>query len=141
MLTWLEGTALATTVRESLMLTAVLSAVHALGVTLVGGGAVLMGLRVTGGAFADRPPADVLRPAGWAVLLGVSICLATGVALVSPRAAAAVDNGFFQLKMLMLAGAAISQLAVARGAWQAGWPASILWLGVLLAGSAFILLE
>jgi len=148
-LAWVEATGIASSVRDSLGLTASLSAVHLLGVTLVGGGALVAGLRYGGLIFADQAVAAVARPAGRAILLGLAISVLTGVLLVSPRASASAANGFFQLKMLCLLGAAACDVFVRRRGYavpgrfatSAGLFRSLLYGAVLAAGCAFILLE
>ena len=148
-LAWVEATGIAGSVRDSLGLTASLSAVHLIGVTLVGGGALVAGLRYGGLIFADQAVAAVARPAGRAILLGLAISVLTGVLLVSPRASASAANGFFQLKMLCLLGAAACDVFVRRRGYavpgrlatSAGLIRSVLYGAVLAAGCAFILLE
>jgi hypothetical protein len=150
-LTWLERSGLAAAVQGSLMLTASLSAIHLLGVTLVGGGALVSGLRSAGLLFADRPLVEIVRPAGRAMLLGLAINLATGLLLVGPRASAAAANVFFQFKMGFLAAAVMCQAllyvrvrAAPMGAGATrvvGVIGAALCFGVIVAGSAYILLE
>ncbi len=148
-LAWVEATGIASAVRDSLVLTASLSAIHLVGVTLVGGGALVAGLRYGGLIFADQAVAAVARPAGRAILLGLTISVVTGVLLVSPRASASAANRFFQLKMLCLLGAAACDVLVRRRGYaapgrlatSAGLMRSVLYGAVLAAGCAFILLE
>ena len=134
-------------VRDSLWLTASLSAIHLLGVTLVGGGALVAGLRFGGLIFSDQALRAVARPAGRAILLGLVISVVTGALLVSPRAAESAANRFFQAKMLLLLAAAACDVVVRRlgygerAAASAGLLRSLLYGAVLLAGCAFILLE
>lgn len=148
-LAWVEATGVASAVRDSLWLTASLSAVHLLGVTLVGGGALIAGLRYSGLVFGDQAVAAVARPAGRAMLIGLGITVLTGALLVSPRASASAANGFFQVKMLCLLGAAACDVFVRRRGYavpgplatSAGLVRSVLYGAVLFAGCAFILLE
>jgi hypothetical protein len=51
---WLDGTRVATTVRDTLLLNAGLSAVHLLGFTLVTGGALVANLNLLGVLFRRR---------------------------------------------------------------------------------------
>jgi Family of unknown function (DUF6644) len=146
---WLETTRLALSICDILWLTAMLSAVHLLGVTMVGGGALLSGLRLGGVIFQDLDVAAVVRPAIRWILSGMTIAAATGALLFAPRASAAVGNVFFQCKMAFLAVAAILQLIVDRrlaggdgfSVRTSGILGSVACFGVILAGSAFILLE
>jgi hypothetical protein len=149
---WLEGTGLATTVRESLMLTGALSAVHLIGFTLVTGGALVANLNLLGVLFRERPVVEVTRPATRGILVGVAISAATGLLLFGPRATVASVNGIFQTKMALLAAAIVFHLTVhqrvarneavtsaARSSTAA--VGLVLWVGLALAGCAFILLE
>ena len=146
---WVEGSGVAIAIRESLLLTAALSAFHLIGATLVGGGALLGGLRIGGVLFPDQAMADVVRPAGRAILLGLSISIVTGALLFSPRASMAVANGFFQLKMGLLVAAAACHAILHSRRWHSedqasvflGLARSMLYIAVILAGSAYILLE
>ena len=146
---WVQGSGLANTIRESLPLTASLSAIHLLGVTLVGGGALVSGLRFGGVLFADQSIGEVIRPAGRAIWLGLAISTVTGLLLFSPRASMAAKNGFFQLKMGLLVAAATWHAVLAlRGSAANGRAhgfvgafGSALFGAVILAGCAYILLE
>lgn len=149
---WLQATAVAATVRDSLLLTGALSAVHLLGFTLVTGGAFVSNLRFLGVLLHDRPVLDVARPAGRGIALGLAISIATGLLLFAPRATDASINRIFQIKMLFLASATAFHFTVhraasrrpsaSRGALRAvGATGFLLWAGVALAGCAYILLE
>lgn len=149
---WLESTRVAVTVRDSLMLTGALSSVHLLGFTLTTGGALVANLNLLGVLLRNRPPIVVSRPATRGILAGLTISLLTGVLLFAPRATTASENGFFQLKMALLLAASAFHLAVhqrvvrrdATGVALRRLTAGIgllLWIGLALAGCAFILLE
>lgn len=148
---WLEGTAIATTVRDSLMLTAALSAVHVVGFTLVTGGALVANLNLLGLLFRERPALEVTRPVTRGIAVGLAISVATGVLLFGPRATAASANSIFQTKMALLAAAVLFHLTVHQrvarsevtGAARRATAAAglLLWTGLALAGCAFILLE
>jgi hypothetical protein len=150
-LSWLESTPLAHAVGESLMLTASLSAIHMLGFTLIMGGALLADLRLLGVVLHGRPPIEVAVPAGRAIGIGLILSLVTGLLLFSPKGAAVVENGFFQLKMLLLVAAGLFHYVALRGAVRRGagtvWLRAVgasglsLWLGLAVAACAFILLE
>lgn len=134
------------------MLTASLSAVHMLGFTLVMGGALLANLRLLGVALRRVPPVEVAVPAGRVIAAGLTVSVVTGFLLFSPKATSAAENVFFQLKMLLLVGAALFHLivlrhAVRREAIGTAWLRGIggvglvLWVGLAGAACAFILLE
>lgn len=148
--TWLEGTHVAVTVRDTLLLNAGLSAVHLIGFTLVTGGALVANLNLLGVLLPGRPPTEVTRPASRGIALGLAISVLTGVFLFAPRATVAGMNWIFQLKITLLVSAALFHLFVHRRvASSASRPAQraaglvglLLFTGVALAGCAFILLE
>jgi hypothetical protein len=148
---WLEGTRMAITVRDSLILTGALSAVHLVGFTLTTGGALVANLNLLGVLFPDRPAIEITRPASRGIALGLTISALTGVLLFAPRATVASVNGIFQTKMLLLtaavlfhalvhqrvAGSSVS-VSARRGTGAVGL---LLWTGLALAGCAYILLE
>jgi len=102
--------------------------------------------------LTERPVAEVARPAIRAMSVGITLSLVTGFLLLTPRVAGAIENEFFILKMALLGGAAVMQAVTQRAVsrpnlsgrrWQP-WAAGVslmLWLGVVLAGCAFILIE
>ena len=152
MLDWIETSRLASTIGQSLLLTGLLSAVHLLGMTLVTGGAVVSGLRLMGVLLRDGPVSAVAAAAGRGITVGLAVSLTSGLLLFSPRASMAVDNSIFQLKMLLLAVAILFHVTHYRRLTKSnetdsfsirlsGATALVLWIGVALARSAYILLE
>ena len=151
MLEALQHSAVATTIGNSLLLLAGLSALHVVGFALVSGGALVSNLRLLGVLFPDRPIAEIVVPTRRGMATGLLISVVTGLLLFSTRATAASGNQFFQMKMTLLVAAVLMQFvlqrrlvdlrpeaATFRGAGAVGLA---LWLGVGLAGCAFILLE
>jgi hypothetical protein len=149
---WLEATPVAQAVQGSLMVTAVLSAVHVASMTLVAGAVLVSSLRLLGVLFPEAPSVDVTRAARTGLLVGLGISLSTGTLLFSARATAAVENDFFRLKMLLLAGALIFHAAWYRRLLTADGPPTVhtrlsgavslaLWMGVVGSACAYILLE
>lgn len=149
---WLEASAIGSTVGGSIGITSALSAVHVAGVTLLAGSVIVSALRLLGLLFPDAPAADVTRGPRLGILVGLVVSVTSGALLFSPRAAAAVENEFFQLKMTLLAGGILFHLLVYRRLLSAaggpdlwsrlgGAVAIALWMGVVGAGSAYILLE
>jgi hypothetical protein len=134
------------------MLTGVLSSIHLLGLTLLVGGMLVSSLRMMGLVLTSRPAAEVTGAPRRAVAAGLSVSVATGLLLLMPRVTNAVQNGFFQLKMMLLVVSTIFSLTVYRqlANGREGSPVQLrvegvlgllLWFGVVLAGAAFILLE
>jgi hypothetical protein len=150
-LSWLEESALARMVSESLPLTASLSAIHALGFTLITGAALVANLRLLGAVLAERPVLEVALPASRVIVCGLVISIATGALLFSGKATAAMTNGIFQAKMLLLAGAVVFHFVCYRAVARKQAPVRTmrltgifglaLWVGLATAACAFILLE
>jgi hypothetical protein len=149
---WLQATRAATAVGGSILLTGTLSAVHLLGFTLVTGGALVANLRLLGVLLRDRAVLDVVRPAGRGVAIGLLVSVTSGVLLFAPRAPDAAANSTFQIKMLLLVTAAAFHATIHRAASRrettprfalgvVGAVGLLLWTGVAVAGTAFILLE
>ena len=147
---WIESTRLASTIGGSVQLTAVLSATHLLGFTLVTGGALVANLRAAGLLFPGRSLAEIVRPAGRGIAVGLTVSVLTGLLSAAPRAVAVSGNGTFQLKMALLVAAALFQFTLHRRIRRAA-PASLvraagaiglsLWLALAVTACAFILLE
>ena len=145
---WLTLTDFALYLRKSPYLIGLLSAIHLLGLTLIGGSGIISCLRGVGILLPERPLAEILRPAGKGIFLGFGLSLGSGVFLFTPRAASAVENPAFQIKMALVLAAAVFNFTfyhyVAR---RAKLPPPIvslaavlglaLWLGVAFAGFAF----
>lgn len=151
-LTWIESTAPARAIGESVMLTAGLSAVHAVGFTLVMSGAMVWNLNAAGLLLTRLPLKSVVRPAGWVLFVGLAISLSTGVLQLAPRASYTVPGSAFQLKMVLLVVAVAYQLTVKRlvpleqevrsGPTRiAGAIGALLWISLALAACWFILFE
>jgi hypothetical protein len=154
MLETLQASAFAKAIAQSQVITAGLSAVHALGFAMVTSSALVAGLRILGGLFGDRPAIEILRPASRVLFAGLVINILTGALLFSPRAASAAANPFFRSKMILLACAIAVQVVVMRGVMlrsrsgdgsapslAAGATGLLLWLGVAVAACAFVLIE
>ena len=145
-LTWLETSAAATIVRESLLLTASLSAIHAVGFTLTMGSAIVTNLRFLGVLFPQYPIRDIADPAGRGILVGLAISVATGLLLFATRAIQASENSTFLLKMGLLFSAVVFHFVARRVVLPrpvAGWAVRAfgavglaLWLALALAACA-----
>jgi hypothetical protein len=147
-----QGTALATTIAQSSTITGILSASHLIGFTLVLGGALVSNLKLLGLLFPDRDTLEITAPTARGMAAGLLISMTTGLLLFSARAADASANQIFQIKMMLLAAAALLQFVLV-GRMSRRLPAKspvlrltggvslALWLGVALAGCGFILLE
>lgn len=149
-LAWVQATGIAATIRESLLLTGALSAVHLVGFTLVTGGAFVANLRLLGVLFPDRPVTDVTGPAGRGLKAGLIVSVVTGLLLFAPRASEASANSTFQAKMSLLAAATAFHFTIHRAVTRrasssrmmrtaVGGAGFLLWTGLALAGCAYIL--
>jgi hypothetical protein len=145
----IETSLLATTIRDSSLLTGLLSGVHLVGMAVVVGAAVIVGLTVVGWLPAaedvDATSAPI-RAIGYGLMLNIT----SGILLVLPRLSMALSMRSFQTKMALLAAAAIFHLAAYRRGLRAssrraralaGSVGVALWYAVALAGCAFILYE
>jgi hypothetical protein len=151
-LAWVQATTIATTIGQSTLMTGFLSALHLLGLTLLVGGALVSSLKLLGVIFPDRPAIDVTGGIHQGMTLGLMLSVATGLLMFAPKAPTAAENGFFQIKMLLLLIAALFHFTVHRRVtrradvqprlfrWTGAFGLAI-WFGVAAAGCAFILLE
>lgn len=149
---WLESTGLARTVGESLSITAWLSAIHAIGFTLVMSGALIWNLHASGVLLPDADQESITRPAARLLVLGLTISLITGFALFAPRASYTAPSGVFQLKMALILAAAIYQFSVylslvrhrihsVASLRASGILGAMLWLALAITACWFILFE
>jgi uncharacterized protein YacL len=149
---WVQSSGIAATIGQSQLLTGFLSAIHLLGLALLVGSTLVSSLRLLGVILPDRPVAEVTSAQGRGIVIGLVISVVSGLLLFAPKAATAVQNGIFQIKMLLLCTAAVFYFAVYRHVARGGDDAPLqqrvagalgvlLWLGVVSAGCAFILLE
>jgi hypothetical protein len=141
-LTWYQGSAIASAVGDSPTITAILSAVHALGFTFIMGGALFANLGKLGVLFPSRPAEDVAVPGSRLIALGLALSIPTGLLLFGPRATNAGHNSTFQLKLLLIVAASAVQFGLMRrGARAVGGLGLLLWVALALTACAFILLE
>ena len=149
---FLESTTVAAAIRQSVPLTGLLSGLHLVGMTLIGSGAVVAGLRTTGIALKDFPLSDVTRITRRGIAIGVTISIVSCLLLFSPRASTAIVSGYFQVKMLLLAAALAFHFFNLRPivgrrdgttlvVRLCGAIGTALWFAVILAGCSYILLE
>jgi hypothetical protein len=121
------------------------------GLGLIAGGAIFSNLARFGAFVAREYRIDAVRPAARAVTVGLAISVLTGLMLFAPRASAAVENTAFVVKMSLLFLAVVVHFTLqavnrrepsdAAGVRAAGVMGLALWLGVALAGCAFIFIE
>lgn len=148
---WVEMTPLARFMGESMWVVATMSALHLLGFTLVMGGALVLNLRFAGVLLSNSPVGQIARPASRGIAAGLVISIVTGFLLASWKATEVVSSSIFQIKMLLLLAAALLHFTWQRRQLKglrddslvkgSGVLGLALWLGLALAGCAFILFE
>jgi hypothetical protein len=146
-----EHSTMAETVRDSTVLTGMLSGLHLIGLTLIVGSSLVSLAAIAGLIVNDQPVAEITRATRRATLFGFIVSLATGLLLVSFRLAMSTASRAFQVKLSLILVAILFHYFVfapaARGQQSvlpprlAGAVAFLLWLSVVLAGCAFILFE
>lgn len=146
---WLEGTAVATAVREGLWLYPAVETVHILSVATLFGSILLLDARLLGAS--PRLPLDVLaRHALRPVYFALPALVVTGALMFSADASALVGNAAFRAKMVLVPLALLNALALELGwlrllrrqpARQIPAAAKVfaaaslaLWIGVIICG-------
>jgi len=150
-LDWVQQTALAIQIRDSLYAFPLLEAVHVIGLALVFGTVAIVDLRLLGVASTYRPfsrlAVDTLKWT-WAAFVLTAI---TGVLMFITNAAVYFHNGYFRAKVLLLVlaavNAAVFELTARRSVAQ--WDRApstpplaravasvslVIWIGVIVTG-------
>jgi hypothetical protein len=149
---WIQNTRVAAIIGNSTSLTGLISGIHLLGLTLLVGAVLVSSLRMLGIILGNSPLRDVASAPGRGIIAGLILSAGSGLLLFAPRASAAAVNGIFQIKMLTLVTAAAFHFGVYRRVVRGadtepvrvrltGGIGLALWVGVAVAGCAFILLE
>jgi hypothetical protein len=107
-LQWLESTALASTIRDGLLLFPLLESTHVIGLALVFGTIAVIDLRLLGAASSERPfrlmASDILKWT-WAAF---ALTALTGSLMFITNASVYYHNFYFRTKMLLLVLAGIN---------------------------------
>jgi len=151
MLEWLQRTAVAVSIRDSLYTFPVLESIHVVGLALVFGTIAILDLRLLGVASTDRPVsrlmADLLKWT-WAAF---AVTALTGGLMFSTNALVYFHNTFFRAKMILLVLAGLNMLVFELTArktidrWDRAstTPSSakvvatislVIWIGIIVAG-------
>jgi hypothetical protein len=150
-LDWLQQTALAVQIRDSLYIFPLLEAAHVVGLALVVGTVAIVDLRLLGLASSGRPfsrlAVDTLK---W-TLAAFLLTAVTGGLMFITNAAVYFDNTYFRAKVVLLVLAALNAVAFELTARRtvAGWDQApsapplaraiaslslVIWIGVIVAG-------
>jgi hypothetical protein len=98
----LEQSGLAAAIRQSVWAYPAANVGHIVALTLFAGSVAIMDVRLLG-AFAAAPPADVVRPARRAAMLGLLLMAITGSVLFTAEASHVAMNPVFQIKAALIA--------------------------------------
>ena len=150
-LQWLEASALATRIRDSLYLFPFLESIHVIGLALVFGTIAIIDLRLLGTASTERPfkrmASDILK---W-TWIAFGLTAVTGSLMFITNAGVYYHNFYFRAKMALLVLAAVNMLSFeltlgrsvhrwdrATAAPPAGRAVAVLsliiWISVIFAG-------
>ena len=110
-LKWLEATALATQIRESLFLFPFAEAAHVIGLALVFGTILVLDLRLLGFASSERPFGKVAGDILKVTWIGFAIAVITGALMFITNADVYFHNTYFRVKMLLLALSGVNMAA------------------------------
>ena len=148
---WLQATALATRIRDSLFVFPLIESIHVIGLTLVFGTIAVIDLRLLGVASTvrsfQRMASDIMKWT-WATF---ALTAFTGALMFITNAAVYYDNFFFRTKIALLVLAGVNMLAFELTArrtvhrWDQGSaspPAGkivatlslVLWVSIIFAG-------
>jgi len=97
----LEQSGLAAAIRQSVWAYPAANVGHIVALTLFAGSVAIMDARLLG-AFAAAPPADVVRPARRAAMLGLLLMAVTGSVLFTAEASHVAMNPVFQIKAALI---------------------------------------
>lgn len=149
--TWIEGTRLALYIGESMWIIASLSALHVLGFTLSLGSALVLNGRLAGLMLGSVPMRDLAGEVSRGITAGLILSITTGMLLASWKLGAVLASSIFQVKMALLVAAAALHFLWLRPRMRGTGEdvalrlpavlALVLWLGLGVAGCAFILFE
>jgi hypothetical protein len=109
----LEQSGLAAAIRQSAWAYPASNVGHIVALTLFAGAVATMDARLLG-AFAAAPPADVVRPARRAAMLGLLLMAATGSVLFTAEASHVGMNPVFQIKAMLIGLGVLNALLAGR---------------------------
>jgi hypothetical protein len=140
---WYGQTPLSVALQNSTWAFAVIEMAHLLGLTLLGGVALIVDLRLLGVILPDRPAQRIARDLLPLLKAALAVLVVTGVVMVGAETMKCYYNAAFRLKMLLFSVAVVFYFAVHRRVADSGWVPKLtavvsltLWLSVGVAGRA-----
>lgn len=150
---WLNDTAPATALRESLWMFPIVETVHVLAITLLAGSIAILDLRLLGVLLRRERVTTVARQVLPVVWTGFGILTSSGILLFAAEAAKSYSNPAFRIKLVLLVFAGVNPLVYYRTVYRriAEWDASpqtpftarlaggisiTLWIAIIAAGRA-----
>jgi len=150
---WLNDTAPATALRESIWMFPIVETVHVLGIALLAGTIAILDLRLLGVLFRGERVTTVGKQVLPLVWTGFAVLSISGVMLFAAEAAKSYSNPAFRLKLALLVLAALNPLVYYRTVYKriAEWDSSpaiplqakiaggisiTLWTAIIAAGRA-----
>jgi uncharacterized protein DUF6644 len=150
---WLNDTAPATALRESLWVFPIVETIHVLAIALLAGSIAILDLRLLGIILRGERVTTVARQVLPVVWTGFGILTVSGLMLFAAEAAKSYSNPAFRIKLLLLVLAGLNPLVYYRtvyrriAAWDqhaktplaarlAGAASLTLWAGIIAAGRA-----
>jgi hypothetical protein len=120
---WLEASAVATAIRNSLYLFALIESFHVVGVSVVVGTVLIVDLRLLGLASIRRPFSVIASDVFRLTWLAFALAALTGVLMFATNATSYYVNTFFRIKMamLVLAGANMAAFELTARRSVAAW--------------------
>jgi hypothetical protein len=146
---WYEHVSLSVAIRNSRWLFPAIEAVHIVALTVLLGALLLLNLRLLGVTLRSKPVSELARELAPWTLCTLVVMLVTGAMLFASQASKYYASPPFQVKMVLLFAAILSQFAIHRRVTKADqsqlsplWGklaaslSLVLWLGVGVAGRA-----
>jgi uncharacterized membrane protein len=150
-LQWLQRTAVAVSIRDSLFTFPLLESIHVVGLALVFGTIAILDLRLLGVASMDRPVSRLIKDLLKWTWAAFALTAVTGALMFSTNAVVYFHNTYFQAKMVLLVLAAVNMLMFELTARKSitEWDAApttpsmakvvataslVIWIGVIVAG-------
>ena len=132
---WLEATALATEIRQSIWVSPALETVHLLAMGTVVGAAVVLDVRLLG-RTAALPVPPLLEHVVSLVWAGLAVSVTSGLLLFTSHATEQAAKPLLWVKLSLLVAAGVNAWAFRRTGWArvAAVLSLLFWAGVVICG-------